>query len=73
MLFRDRTPIPVCMASPSLILFEYSVHTNQTQWGRATRDVLQTGFFVTELCFPESSGGRSNLDDLLEVNEAFRY
>ena len=72
-LFHNRMAIPVCMAPPLLILFEYSVHTNQVQWGQTARDMLQIGFLVIELFFPKTNGGRPTLDDLRELNELFRY
>ena len=73
MLFHDETAIPVYTSSPFLVLFEHSVHTHQAQWEQAARDMLQTGFLVIELFFPERDDGRPTLDDLRELNELFRY
>jgi hypothetical protein len=59
------------MAAPRLVLFEYpeSGHAGEL-------DELRTGFLILELFFPkeESTGsGAPQLDDLLLVNELFRY
>lgn len=76
-LFPSLTPkgndgrIDVCMKPPVLVLFE---------WGKtdkAENDLLKTGFLIVELYFKNNAGNMSwpapTLDDLLELNELFRY
>ncbi len=56
------------IAAPRLILFEQaSAASNRNPEGE---DLLQTGFLVVEIFFPE---GEPTLDDLLKINERFRY
>ncbi len=69
--FRDGMLVPVCTAPPSLVLFEWPM----TLTGNVSvnLDLLQTGFLLVDLYFPNDLNDRPNLDDLLELNEQFRY
>lgn len=57
------------IAAPRLILFE-SISDASTQ-SRTEEDLLQTGFLVVEVFFDDHQ--RATLDNLLELNERFRY
>ncbi len=65
---RDGQALAVRIAKPWLVLFECPDRPEDNPG-----DLLCTGFLLVELYFPEAQGGRPNLDDLLEVNELFRY
>jgi hypothetical protein len=56
-----------------LVLFECPDELEDNP-ARSEEDLLRTGFLLVEIYFPEAAqDSRPNLDDLLEVNELFRY
>jgi hypothetical protein len=73
MAFRDREKIPVRMAPPQIILFEWPKGEGRRDCEDKGCDTLHTGFLLVDLHFPESKGTRPDLDDLLQLNEVFRY
>lgn len=69
-LLRDGRKIQICLQPPRLILFEKASRSGRDD---GQEDLLSTGFLVLELYFPESDESHLTLDDLLLVNERFRY
>ncbi|NOY54356.1 MAG: hypothetical protein GXP58_12205, partial [Deltaproteobacteria bacterium] len=75
MYFREGRILPISMSKPRLVLFEYTEEERRDipEGG----DLLQVGFLVIELFFtkvPEDTSlDMPTLDDLLELNEQFRY
>ena len=56
------------MLPPQIVLFELPEITEQK-----TSAILQTGFLYVDLFFPEQQDNQPQLDDLLVLNEFFRY
>lgn len=73
--FRDGFRWAVGISAPWLVLFEWSKNGRRAH----EADALQTGFLIVEVHFEKDGGdpvdpGRGPiLDDLLELNELFRY
>lgn len=67
--FSGDEEIEAFVSLPEIVLFECP-----KDFVNLEKDILQTGFLVVELHFPNvSKNGRPNLDDLLKLNELFRY
>lgn len=70
---RDKTggsSIEVCLAPPRLVLFEWP---RQDSGQEKEESLLQTGFLLVELYFPNlRPNAQPDLTDLLEINEIFR-
>ena len=67
--FSSEKKIAVAMARPWLVLFEWPKNPNlQTE-----NSLLQTGFLLVDLYFPTTDGISPGLEDLLRLNELFRY
>lgn len=69
---RDGQALTVRIARPWLVLFECPDRLEDNP-APSEEDLLRTGFLLVELYFPEGRENHPNLDDLLEVNELFRY
>lgn len=69
---RDGQALTVTIASPWLVLFE-SPDRLEDNPAPSEEDLLRTGFLLVELYFPEGQDNRPNLDELLTINELFRY
>lgn len=69
---RDGQALAVTIASPWLVLFE-SPDRLEDNPASSEEDLLRAGFLLVEFYFPEGQENRPNLDDLLTVNELFRY
>jgi hypothetical protein len=69
---RDGQALIVRIAKPWLVLFECPDRLGDNP-ASPEENLLRTGFLLVELYFPEAQGARPNLDDLLEINELFRY
>lgn len=65
----QKKTVKVCMSPPSIVLFECP--SNHDKKERENRNILQTGFLIVELYFSEEQ--QVNIDDLLRLNELFRY
>lgn len=71
---RGRT-IPVSMLPPQLLLFEWSADAEEENGVDPTK-IFQTGFLLCDLYFPdyvEQGCHKPELDDLLLINDLFRY
>ena len=64
---RER-PFKIGMLPPQLVLFELPEIKEQK-----TSTILQTGFLYVDVYFPEQQDNHPQLDDLLVLNEFFRY
>lgn len=70
MAFRDcqeGKELKVNIVQPTIVLFEWPVDTKNDP------QILQTGFLIVELNFSLSNNDCPSLDNLLEMNELFRY
>lgn len=67
---RDLT---LSMLPPKLVLFEWN--NVEFEWNNVEHKILQTGFLFVDLYFqnPKEGQPKPELDDLLEINEYFRY
>lgn len=61
-------PFKIGMLSPQIVLFELPEIKEQE-----TSSILQTGFLYVDVYFPEQHDNHPQLDDLLVLNEFFRY
>ncbi|MCK9396910.1 MAG: hypothetical protein M0Q44_15120 [Methylobacter sp.] len=61
-------PFKIGMLPPQIVLFETPAIKEQQK-----NNILQTGFFYVDVYFPEHQANRPQLDDLLVLNEFFRY
>lgn len=62
--------IRIFMLPPRIALFEWDVHKPK----RKNDTILQTGFLLTDIYFPEiTEENRPTLDDLLFINDLLRY
>lgn len=74
MTFRNAGSVQVRIAPPRVILFECPNAPGSDKAGKLDADSLRTGFLVLDLFFPNQDAGRApTLDDLLDLNELFRY
>ena len=64
---------PIVHISPFVSPNAQSVNEGRRKHKAGEPDLLRTGFLIVELYFPESRDERPNLNDLLEMNELFRY
>lgn len=73
--FRDGFRWALGISAPWLVLFEWPKNLGEAR----KPDVLQTGFLIVEVHFAKDGGDAAGswrtpiLDDLLELNELFRY
>lgn len=61
-------PFKIGMLPPQIVLFELPEIKEQE-----TSTILQTGFLYVDVYFPEQQDNHPQLDDLLVLNEFFRY
>lgn len=75
MFFRDGNRLKVVISSPDLILFEWPAPDDKKRDDDIAKEkeILHTGFLVVEAHFPLSNTCPPTLDNLLELNELFRY
>lgn len=60
----------LCMKPPKIVLFEAK---NAVKHGGKEETILRTGFLLVDLYFKETKSSVPGLDDLLRINECFRY
>ncbi|MGQ0594711.1 MAG: CorA family divalent cation transporter [Gammaproteobacteria bacterium] len=74
MTFRNARRLQVRIAAPRVILFEYPNAPGSDKGAEPDGDLLRTGFLLLDLFFPNHNADHSaTLDDLLDLNELFRY
>ena len=66
-MLRDK-PFNIGMLPPQIVIFETPEIKHQQN-----PNILQTGFLYVDLYFPEQQANHPQLDDLLVLNEFFRY
>ncbi|WP_031436016.1 magnesium transporter CorA family protein [Methylobacter tundripaludum] len=66
-ILRDR-PFKIGMLPPQIVLFETPEIKEQQK-----ENILQTGFLYVDVYFPDQQENPPQLDDLLVLNEFFRY
>jgi hypothetical protein len=64
--------IAVHMSAPALVLFEFG-EEDRSNKVEESWDILRTAFLVVELFFKAGQRTTPTLDDLLKINEVFRY
>lgn len=73
MFFRDGRRLKVVISSPALILFEWPAPDDKKRDDAPNNKILHTGFLVVEAHFSSSNACPPTLDNLLELNEIFKY
>lgn len=66
--FSRGNTLTVCVSPPELVLFEWPNNENDTE-----NEILRTGFLIIGIYFPEQNHAQPCLDNLLELNEVFKY
>jgi hypothetical protein len=62
--------ISAVVTAPQLILFEFPKDGKAEDEGW---DILQVGFLILEIHFDKDAANKPTLDDLIKINELFRY
>lgn len=74
--FKDGNSSTICITPPALVLFEWPEKPDKRKkWDRDEPDILHIGFLIVELYFkgPPEGASTPTLDNLLQINELFRY
>src|SRR5205085_2046043 len=62
--------ISAVVTAPQLVLFEFTKDYKAEDEGW---DILQVGFLILEIHFDKDAANKPTLDDLIKINELFRY
>lgn len=65
--------VPVCVRPPALVLFEWPESGHSRRSPSEGNDLLQIGFVIFETYFQEQEGCPVFMEDILALNEYFRY